>query len=500
MPIFNPYTKKHIGIMHIKQYISVFLLAGTLTGLPGCQDFLEEEPETFISPGAYYRNGEDAISAVNAVYAILPRFFQGVAYGESPFFMLEMPGDQANSGFGVSVVDQDRMDAYNFDPAIRHFRLWWQYSYQGINAANTVLHYVPAIQMEETLKQRVLGEARFLRAYFYFDLVRFFGGVPLVTAPTLDVSSVKVARNTEEQVYNQIIEDLLEAEKYLPVTYGSTETGRATKGAAQTLLAKVYLTQAKWQEAAAKAGEVVNAGNYALFEDYAAAFKVPTKNGPEHIFSIQFERGIISSNFHAWFLPRYKGIQKNTEEFGAILPAMDFYNSYSEQDYRKQVNFFTQYPAADGSGMKTFEPHIFKYFDPAADGAGGSSGNYPRMRYAEVLLILAEAENELNGPTAKALNAINAVRNRAKLPNLEDTPGVVLSQEGFRQAVWQERSWELAYEGHRWFDMLRTNTSLSGPLVGYDSGTGTFKPHNKYFPIPQREIDNNTSLVQNQGY
>lgn len=486
--------------MHTKKYIPVILLAVSLWGLPGCQDFLEEEPETFISPNAYYRNGEDAVSAVNAVYAVLPRFFQGVAYGESPFFMLEMPGDQASSGFGVSVVDQDRLDAYNFDPAIRHLRLWWDYSYQGINAANSVLHYVPAIQMEETLKNRVLSEARFLRAYFYFDLVRLFGGVPLVTAPTLDVSNVKVARESEEAVYGQIIQDLLEAEKHLPLAYGGTETGRATKGAAQTLLAKVYLTRKKWTEAAAKAEEVVKSGTYQLFEDYAHAFKVPTKNGKEHVFSIQFERAINSSSFHAWFLPRYKGIQKNTEEFGAILPVMDFYNSYGEQDYRKQVTFFTQYPAADGSGIKTFEPHIFKYFDPAADGSGGSSGNYPRLRFAETLLILAEAENELNGPTAKALEAINAVRNRAKLPNLQDTPGYGNSQEGFRKAVWQERSWELAYEGHRWFDMLRTNTSISGPLVGYNSGTGTFKPFNKYLPIPQREIDNNTSLVQNEGY
>src|SRR5687768_4322866 len=111
--------------MHTPKHIFFILLALAGWALPACQDFLEEEPETFINPNAYYRNSEDAISAVNAVYAILPRFYQGVAYGESPFFMLEMPSDQANSGVGVSVVDQDRLDAYNFDPAIRHLRLWW---------------------------------------------------------------------------------------------------------------------------------------------------------------------------------------------------------------------------------------------------------------------------------------------------------------------------------------------------------------------------------------
>lgn len=486
--------------MHTRKYILLILLAMVVWGLPACQDFLEEEPEAFINPNAYYSNSEDALSAINAVYAILPRFYQSVAYGESPFFMLEMPTDQANSGVGVSVVDQDRLDAYNFDPAIRHLRLWWEYSYQGINAANSVIHYVSPIQMEEDLKNRILSEAHFLRAYFYFDLVRLFGEVPLITEPTLDVSDVKVTKESEEAVYGQIIQDLLAAEKHLPLAYSSTETGRATKGAAQTVLAKVYLTQGSWQEAASKAEEVLNSGAYQLFEDYAEVFDVATENGKEHIFSIQFERGIISSNFHAWFLPRYKGIQNNVEEFGAILPVIPFYNSFSEEDYRKEVTFFTQYPAADGSGTVTFEPHIFKYFDPEADASGGSSVNYPRIRFAETLLILAEAENELNGPTAKALNAINTVRNRAKLSNLEDTPGYVNSQEAFRKAVWQERSWELAYEGNRWFDMLRTNSSISGSLVGYDSGTGTFKPFNQYFPIPQREIDNNTSLVQNEGY
>jgi starch-binding outer membrane protein, SusD/RagB family len=486
--------------MHTPKQLFFILLALAGWALPACQDFLEEEPETFINPNAYYRNSEDAISAVNAVYAVLPRFYQGVAYGESPFFMLEMPSDQANSGVGVSVVDQDRLDAYNFDPAIRHLRLWWEYSYQGINAANSVIHYVAGIPMEEPLKNRLLSEAYFLRAYFYFDLVRLFGGVPLITTPTLEVTPVKVARDPEEAVYGQIIQDLLAAEKHLPLVYGSADAGRATRGAAQTLLAKVYLTRGRWQEAAAKAEEVVQAGTYQLFADYADVFKAATENGREHIFSIQFERSINSSNFHAWFLPRYKGIQKNTEEFGAIIPVMDFYHSFGEQDYRKQVTFFTQYPAADGSGPVTFAPHIFKYFDPAADASGGSGSNYPRIRFAETLLILAEAENERNGPTAKALQAINTVRNRAKLPRLEDSPGYGHSQEAFRQAVWQERSWELAYEGHRWFDMLRTNTSISGPLVGYNSGSGTFQPFNKYFPIPQREIDNNTSLVQNQGY
>jgi hypothetical protein len=486
--------------MQIKKYISFILLAVGVGGLPACQDFLEEEPETFINPNAYYRNGEDALSAVNAVYAILPRFYQSVAYGESPFFMLEMPTDQANSGVGVSVVDQDRVDAYNFDPAIRHLRLWWEYSYQGINAANSVIHYVAPIQMEEALKNRVISEAHFLRAYFYFDLVRLFGGVPLSTTPTLDVSQVKVARAGEEAVYDQIIQDLVTAQEHLPLVYGGAETGRATKGAAQTLLAKVYLTRGRWQEAAAAAEAVLNSGAYQLFADYGELFRVPAENTKEHIFSIQFERGIISSNFHAWFLPRYKGIQKNVEEYGAILPVKDFYNSFGAGDYRKEVTFFSQYPAADGSGVVAFEPHIFKYFDPAADGTGGSSVNYPRIRFAETLLILAEAENELNGPTAKALQAMNAVRERARLPKLEDTPGYANSQEAFRKAVWQERSWELAYEGNRWFDMLRTNSSISGPLVGYDSGTGTFKPFNKYFPIPQREMDNNTSLVQNEGY
>nr|MBI1230513.1 RagB/SusD family nutrient uptake outer membrane protein [Cytophagales bacterium] len=484
------YSFKHIVLLLILGY-----------SFAGCHEFLEEHPETFISPNAYYRNAEDATSAINAVYAILPRFYQGIAYGESVFFTLEMPSDQANSGTGVSVVDQDRLDAYIYDPAIRHLRLWWQYSYQGINAANTVLHHVPAIEMSESVKNRILSEAYYLRAYFYFDLVRLFGAVPLSIEPTLNISNVNVSRDDVSVVYEQIIQDLIMAENNLPsVGSGEVEHGRASKGAASTLLAKVYLTLERWADAANKAEEVVNSGDYQLFDNYSQAFKVENKNGIEHIFSIQFERTIISSNFHAWFLPRYRGIQANTEEFGAILPNMDFYNSYSDGDHRKSANFYTSYPAADGSGIVEFEPHIFKYFDPSVDVVGGSSMNYPKLRYAETLLILAEAENEANGPSAKALTAINQVRNRAKLPNLETMEGYEPTKEYFRNAVLKERSWELAYEGNRYFDMLRTRTSISGPLIGYNSGSGVFKAHNVLFPIPQREIDNNNNLVQNLGY
>ncbi len=126
--------------------------------------------------------------------------------------------------------------------------------------------------------------------------------------------------------------------------------------------------------------------------------------------------------------------------------------------------------------------------------------NYPKIRYAETLLILAEAENEVNGPSPKALDAINQVRNRVLLPNLENSENYQPTKSYFRKAVIEERSWELAYEGNRYFDMLRTNSSISGDLIGYDSGSGIFKSHNVLFPIPQREIDNNTSLVQNEGY
>jgi hypothetical protein len=192
-------------------------------------------------------------------------------------------------------------------------------------------------------------------------------------------------------------------------------------------------------------------------------------------------------------LPRYRGIQAGIEEYGAITPTNDFYQSFAVNDLRKAVNFYTQYPAANGSGIVTFEPHIFKYFDSGA--AGGSSVNFTRIRYAETLLILAEAENEVSGPTASAKNAINLVRKRAGLGEV-----TAADKDSFREAVLKERSWELCYENNRWFDMLRTNTSISGSLVGYNSGTGVFKEYNKYFPIPQREIDNNKSLVQNPGY
>ena len=368
--------------------------------------------------------------------------------------------------------------------------------------------------MDQAVKDRYLAEVRFLRGLFYFDMVRAFGAVPRITEPTLDDSNNRLPRASVEEIYNLIVEDLKAAEAVLPLTYGTADVGRATKGAAQAILAKVYLTKGDWQNAKAKSQELITANNYSLIPDFKNVFKVQNENGKEHIFSVQFKSGNSrggSSSFTSSFASRNPNILLNGAIAGtAIAAERGFYNAFPDH-YRKRITMVDSfpsvyYPEITAKGKAQAGPAGMKYWDPSFGLSVGGDANWMVIRYADVLLIFAEAENELSGPTAAAFEKINMVRKRARDTNgngiseaeeLALLPDLTaLTKDQFRQAVMDERKMELAFEGHRRWDLVRTGKFIE---VLKASGKDA-QPKHILFPIPLPEIQSNPTLTQNEGY
>ncbi len=478
-------------VMNRILYLLTFL-SGLLVTV-GCQSNLEEVPLSFLSESNSFNNAADATTAINAVYDRAKAIYQ------MPMIIL---GDLSGEDLWVR-SDGDpvanEIDQFKYTASTNYFDSFYTSSYVTIDRANRVIENVPKIQMDTKLRDQIVGEAKFLRALHYFNLVQAFGDVPLVVKTTTDVVNVKIPRDPTDKVYQQIIQDLQDAEKVLPVSYTAAgEIGRATVGAAKSILAKVYLTRKDWTNAAAKAKEVIDAKTYSLVPDYKDVFTPEKENGPEHIFSIQFSciqpkyGSSMASNFAIYF-------SYPINLTGGSFQVTDSYaNSFVAGDYRKQVAVITQKTLADGTVVQSRTgPHLDKYWDYNACGSSSARNNFLVIRYADVLLMYAEALNELNGPSAEAYNAINLVRARARKgasTGPQDLAG--LTQAQFRDAVLQERSWELAGEGHRRWDLLRT-----GKLLAAAQKQG-YAVTDKYllFPIPTFERDANPALTQNPGF
>ncbi len=455
-----------------------------------CSGFLDEVPESQMTAANFYKSSQDAISAVNAAYDMLGN--NGV------YHFATTTGLMIPSTIIYTTVERWRQfDDFTYSPEESEvIPPLYNRHYVGIMRSNAAILNIPNIDMDETLKQRLIGEVKFLRALYYFNLVRLFGGVPIVLAEFQPEDNP--GRNTVDEVYGQIIQDLQEAENVLPLTYTGSELGRVTKGAAQALQARVYLTRKDWEMASKKAKEVIDGNIYSLWEDYSRAFKEQANYGKENIFEVGFKSGLGDPTSGEGNILSYYTTPNNTSLPGSPVfrPTIAFYDSFETGDRRKEWGMYTSITI---QGITyTFEPHIFK-FTSEKYFAGEESGwdasiNYPLIRYADVLLIYAEALNELNGPTKEAYDAINQVRLRA---NISPLPESVLGQAEFREAIYKERQHELYFEGEDWFDLIRTDRLISE----HQKIDITVNPRYQLFPIPQREIDvANGALVQNPGY
>lgn len=460
-----------------------------------CSDITEETAESFLEEDNSFETANDATSSINAVYDRLRTVYRQMTN------LADVSGEEMEvNPFSAEQYDIDRNQ---HTAANTIFDDFYTNSYLLIDRANRVIANVPSIAMDAKLRDQIVGEGKFLRALAYFNLVRAFGDVPLITTASSSVTDVAKARDGLDSVYQQIMKDLTEAESVLPLKYtASKEIGRATIGAAKSILAKVYLTRKEYDNAAAKALEVINSNQYSLFANYKDVFLPEKKNGAEHIFSVQYSCILntygspMTNDFAIMFsypINRSGGFKYVTQYH---------ITTYLPTDSRKAINFIyeKQNPTTKEIVKPTVDagPATDKFWDPLACGASQARNNYMVIRYADVLLMYAEAVNELSGPTAEAYDAINQVRKRARNGVISADPQDLagLTKDEFRDAVLQERSWELCFEGHRRWDLLRT-----GKYIEVLTKAGVpVADKNLLYPIPQNEITVNPLLKQNTGY
>lgn len=450
----------------MKKGIILICLIGAM--LTGCKDdFLEIVPETSLSSATFFTKPADFQQAINAAYVPLRSIVNDRAW-----LLGEMHSDNTyyarNPNFGATEQQEDIADfaipTANGVTSNTHVLNQYRLDYQIIARTNQILASIDEVEFSsEELKNNIMGQALFLRAYAYFELVRYFGSVPLHLTPVPNRQEAALPLASEEELYAQIVKDASEAITLLPPK-SQQEAGRATSGAARTLLANVYIVQEKWAEAETLLREVVSSGEYALIPDYADVFSNSTgnKNNIESVFEVQFLEGSagLSGNFLYNFMPRPMTAEElvtitgtsNPQPLsgeGNNIPTPDIIAAYEEGDEREEASI--GYITASGSAWKDgVYPYIKKYAKTHA--LHGNHGmNWPIYRYSEVLLFLAEALAE-QGKYGEAAEYLNMVRNRAGLDNY--------SGGDMLEAIYHERRVELAFENKRWFDLVRTGRAI----------------------------------------
>jgi starch-binding outer membrane protein, SusD/RagB family len=521
-------------LYHLKNIGKVLLCGAILLGPTSCSDFLDEKDPSNLTPEIFYTIPDHAEAAVAATYSNLRFYGDGAGIFSANWQMLEAVTGTATTQTGQN-SDLNNLYSLTYDGNTGHVVNWWNGVYRLIANANLALDKIPTIPFNapatEAQKTKLIGEASFLRAVGYFYAVRLWGDVPLVTKPQTATSEDFFAtRAPQEEVYKLIVADLLKAEAAgLPVTEVS---GRVSQMAVKAFLSKVYLTMAGfplskgaayYKLAADKALEVItyakaNPSVINLFPTYKELHQENLKNRVEHLFQIQYNAVVAGFPLNDYF-PNFKAVTySGPGGTGSTVPTLSFYNSYETGDLRTKDQegwFYTSY-YENGTGAK-FDlgaPYVFKYFNITALGGPGitptklNNLNVNMMRYAEVLLIYAEAQNEVGGPNQEAYDAYKKIRDRAKLT----TPALAtFSAATFREAVWRERWYEFAYEGITWFDMVRLRKVFNETTKGFDNFEGhvnlnistgaTLKAKHLLFPLGIQEMNNNPGLkTQNPGY
>ena len=480
------------------------LIAIALLGFSfsSCSDFLEQNPQTDLSENDFYKTADDILSAVNGVYSSLQ---EGDIYGNWYVFG-EIPSDNTRNQLSGSVTTQNEFDQFYIDTQNSMIANFWKAAYKVINRTNTVLGRIDGIEINTELANRYKLECKFIRALMYFNLVRVYGDVPLVLKEISISESYDILREPKENVYNQIIADLKEAQD-LPVSYSTAEDGRATQGAAKALLANVYMTLHKYAEAETILAEIINSGRYSLLENtpgslnidgYKNVFSPVNHNSKEGIFEIQFLKGGYGegSNYANNFAPENSGT--NVVAVGGTggnnIPEMDIYNAYEEGDLRRDFSMSLGYYDNRKNNEWVESRYVCKFMDVPYQN-NDASNNYPVIRYADVILMYAEALNQ-NGKTAEACKYLNMTRRRGFGYQTTETSPVDLQttdKAQFALMVEQERRVELAFENHRWFDLIRTGRAVE---VMRSKGF-SLNETNLICPIQQKQIDVNPKLTQN---
>lgn len=487
---------------------SICLLALSSTA---CNHMLDVKPNSFSSGQNYYQNEQQVLRAVNGAYGTLQNLYT------SDFWALtEMSADNTCYQYNASdrgAQQREEIDEFLITSSNNYINTIWNQLYRNIHQCNVITSRIDGVQFtSEATKQQYAGEAKFLRALYYFHLVRLFGGVPLITkeAPS-PAEAFTPKRSTVEEVYTQIIADAKDAVAGLPPSYTGGNIGRATKGAALTLLGEVYLTRKNYPEAVTTLSQVLTL-NYGLLPEYADNFNPARKNNVESVFSVQYNSGLETENSNYIFVFGPINGKKDLTGYNGNLggnntPTPGIYNAYEATDKRKNesVGLYESASNAPFEEAKAFGgklPYIKKFYHPPYERDGRANENWPVYRYAQVLLMLAEAVNESGN--GDPYQYINPVRQRAGLLPLSG-----LGQTGFRDAVQQEQRVELAFENHRWYQLLRTGKTVDvmtahgaaekARLTRLSAASYNIQPFKLLFPIPDREIRLN-GFEQNTGW
>ncbi len=462
------------------------------------KSFLDLGPQASINGSKFFSTQAEILQAVNGAYSSLR------ILGVNSYWVFgEMRSDNtANFQTNTGGEQRELIDQFLIIATNDNVRNFWQQSYIGISRCNDVLDHIEAVTMPDKIKTQYIGEAKFLRAFYYFQLVRQFGGVPLrITSIQSASNSLSQGRAKKEQIYAQIISDLQEAVKGLPPSYTGKDVGRATQGAARMLLAEVYMTDQKFAPALAEL-RIIKTLGYSLLNNYKDIFDPKNKNNKESIFEIQYlgSQAPLASNFMYTFAPAQSGANVTgdpgtslTLGSGWNTPTTDLINSYETGDLRKNASMSMGYT---NNGVFVNAPHVIKYNHGFVN-RGSTDNNFPVYRYADALLLIAECLNEIGGVNAEAFDILDQTRIRAGLQPISrssiNTPALL------RDAIEKERRVELAFENHRWYDLVRTNKAVEvmnahgarekilKPTVIRPTAFNV-TPNKLLLPIPQQDV------------
>jgi len=482
--------------------ISILLIAGVFLLCSSCKKFLTEKPYSFLTPGNFYENAADASAALNGVFSGL----QAQAYyGRTVWIISENSADLLYPAPGNT--DRISLNQSTFTATNGEIGNWWINSYKMIKGANDVILHVPSINMDTAARSNIVGNACFLRAMAYFDLVRSFGDVPLITTPITGSGDTALypSRTPSAKIYQQIISDLQYAEVHcVPENkISSANKGMVSTGAASAMLARVYLTRANTsfadpadnQNALAECNKVINSGIYSLLPKYPDIFDCDKKYGPEHIFLVQFGLPPNTGNITLrMFTPN---ILTGSASF---FCQNSFFNSgYSAADsIRKNYNVANKAVNSTTGVLQSVTPFFYKYRDNQwSAGSNNSRVDWIVLRYADVLMMQSEAMNNIDLANPAKFNGVNAVRTRAGLApanllNISNTP----TAGAFVDSLVKDRARELCVEGERRWDLIRL-----GRFQQVMGALGVTVDNNHLlFPIPQSELQVNSHLTQNPGF
>jgi len=479
----------------------IFILLALLSGINCKKTFLDEAPRE-VTINDLINNPQDG--AQRLIAAVYSKLYDWNVHTFSWIGISSITSDDADKGsdLGDAGTDKDRMDGWTFDANGLSFDEVWRGNFEGIGRATYALKLIPTINISDAVKDRYIGEAKVLRAYFYWNLVRTFGGVPKIDKVLESEAEITAAsiRATAAEIYAFIEADLNDALGKLPPVLTADERGRVSLGAAQALLAKVSLYQQKWSRAKAMSDAIIANGQYTLLPDYAIIWREAGEFSSESIWEVNAVGTTPNKGVEGYFVtqaPRGSG----GLGWGFNTPTADLYNAYEPGDRRRDATIMQRGQTLwDGFVVNSGAPNLYynykSYVSKTSETFNGddwnSNKNYRIFRLGEILLIKAEAENEL-GDTTAAKAALNQLRLRAGL-----TPVNAISQQAMRNTIYKERRVEMAFEHDRMFDLRRTGRAAA---VLQAAGKPFVSPKHDLFPIPQVQISlSGNRLIQNPGY